>query len=338
MGKFHLLGYSCMLARIAVATEFPERCNQNNGPLTANGVAVYASTLDSNFEQDLEVKLMTCGPDNELFDTNNAGVFYSVDGTDARMLVSSCSEQADFRNRVSVFSTCDSGTCLNSATENKESNVTSFTCPHANASFIEFQSTAGETYSIFVQDEHAGESGNFWLDLEEIQPENGSCQTALELEMDETVVGTTAGANIVAVEPCNGTSPDGPGTWFRIPAEDDDGDDSGDEQLVFVACSRQQFNFLVYSDGGCDGLTCAETETQTDEEKFCEDGSTQSRVSWIATKAEAYYVHMYAEEGAQFRLAFARLGARNDQDDISGEIIRTVNFGWILALFLWMQL
>lgn len=323
-----------MIARIAWAAEFSERCDQNSFSLTVNGGAVYASTLDSSLEGGLGVSLMTCGPDNELFDTSNAGLFYTVDGTDARMIVSSCSDQTDFRNRVSVFSTCDSGTCLNSATENKESNFTS-TCPHANASVVDFQSIVGETYSIFVQDEHQGKSGNFWLSVEEIHPENGSCQTALQLEANETVAGTTAGADVASALSCNGTSPNGPGIWFRIPADVDEGDE---KQAVFVACSRQKFDFLVYTDGECDELACAEIEPEEDRETFCEDGSPQSRVSWVATKGEAYYVHMFAEQGAQFRLAFAHPGRANI--DISGGINRvTAKFcSWMmLTLFLWKR-
>eukprot|EP00980_Cylindrotheca_fusiformis_P003613 scaffold812_cov124-Cylindrotheca_fusiformis.AAC.5 len=371
MYNLHLLGiliFFCLIVESAAqagVSEFSQRCSQSNGgALTVNGDAVYASTTTDDGSDvggdGISVNLITCGGsdgDDELFDVNNLGVFYTVEGTDARLRVSACSNQTDFQNRVSVFSSCDSDSCLNSAaSENHQDSNVADICPNANASIVEFQSTLGETYNILVQNENAGQSGNFSLAVEEMQPENVVCQQAMELEMDKTIAGTTAGVGVSSssVESCNQNNTNsssssssttiGPGVWFYIPAEssDNSGDDNGNYQIIVGTCSMQRMNFWVYNaDAGCDEeLTCVEVEPQVDGNYSCEDGSPQSLVTWFSTKEEGYYVYMFGEEGTQFRIVFTRSLLSNGDSGVTKQ--SAVNFvvlgSWILALVLWIQM
>ncbi|CAJ1950524.1 unnamed protein product [Cylindrotheca closterium] len=273
--------------------------------------------MDANTTFNLDLKLIPCGPTNEFFDLSNAGIFYTMIGTGAKMRITSCSTEAQFISRVSVFTSCDSNSCVDSAAETKVEGGSNTTCfDDESKAVLEFQSVAGVEYSLFVQDDTAGISGDFAMFVDELPPENAFCNSPPVLEMDKTYTGTTGGSVTSTTAPaCNGTSPDGPGVWFAIPGEMDD------TEVVMVVCSEQPFSFLVYS-SSCSDLSCVDVKPKVEEARLCGDGSIESRVAWIPNKGESYYVHMFGDDGANFRLAFGRPLMRNDSSSgsISGKI------------------
>ncbi|KAL3942919.1 MAG: hypothetical protein SGBAC_002991 [Bacillariaceae sp.] len=291
-----------LLVVAASAADFTERCNEKIGTIVPGAGSIFGNTLDANSTFNLDLKLIPCGPTNEFFDLSNAGVFYRMMGTGAKIRMTSCSTQAQFLSRVSVFTSCaSSNTCVDSAAETKLEGGSNTTCfDDDSKAVLEFQSVVGVEYSLFVQDDTAGISGDFAMVVEELPPDNAFCNTPPILEIDKTYTGTTGGSVASTTAPsCNGTNPDGPGVWFEIPGEMDD------TEVVMVACSDQQFNFLVYSAGSCSQLSCVDVKPKG-VTRLCDDGNIQSRVEWLPTKGESYYVHMFGDEGANFRLAFGR--------------------------------
>lgn len=302
----YIVTFICFIGQIS-ADDFTDRCNKKIGTIVPGTGSIFGNTLDANSTFNLDLKLIPCGPTNEFFDLSNAGVFYSMMGTGAKIRITSCSTQAQFLSRVSAFTSCDSSSCVDSAAETKVEGGSNNTCfDEELKAVLEFQSVAGVEYSLFVQDDNAGISGDFAMFVEELPPDNAFCtNSAPMLDIDKTYTGTTGGSVPSTTAPaCNGTSSDGPGVWFAIPGEMDD------TQVVVVACSEQAFDFLVYSKG-CGALYCVDLMSKGDS-RLCEDGSIESRVEWIPNKGESYYVHMFGDQGANFRMAFGRPLMRKD--------------------------
>lgn len=285
--------------------DFTNRCNQKIRTIVPGAGTVFGNTRDANSTDNLQLKLIPCGPTNEFFDLSNAGVFYEMEGTGAKIRITTCSTQAEFISRVSVFSSCSSDSCIESAAETKVTGGSNVTCfDDETKAILEFQSVAGVMYSLFVQDDTAGISGDFAMTVEELPPDNAFCSSPPVLEIGKTYTGTTGGSvPSINAPTCNGTSSDGPGVWFAIPKEMEE------SNIAMVVCSKQPFDFLVFSGGSCGALSCVDAKPKGDA-KLCDDGTFESRVEWSATKGESHYVHMFGSKGAQYRFAYGRMSAR----------------------------
>jgi hypothetical protein len=311
---------------IGVALDFSDRCSTPCEISLGPGSLISSSTIDATTGPTLDVDLMRCDAgDNALFDTTNGGVFFTIEGTDAVMQASACSEEQDFQNRLSIFGSCEPHSCIISASANKEASNYTNDCSHGNSSIVEWQSKVGESYSIFVHDERATKSGRFKLGIKELLPDNGSCETAIDLVDSETVMGTTAGSSFAAIKSCESNiTMSAEGVWYRIPADPS----AGEKEVVVSVCSREPFEFSVFSDGDCNDLSCVETAPTSSVSKLCSDGTLESRVSWIDTEGSAYNLLLHAPSGALFRMAYAR-----DPPYISSGAKSVTNLGWS-AVFL----
>ena len=330
----YLLAFFCSVELVSSAS-FTERCNEKMGTLVPGTGTTFGNTMDANTEFNLDVKLIPCGPTNEFFDLSNAGVFYTMIGTGAKIRITTCSTQAQFISRVSVFTSCESSSCVDSAAETKLEGSSPNTCfDEESKAILEFQSVAGKEYSLFVQDDQAGISGDFAMFVEELPPDNAFCNTPPTLEMDKTYKGSTGGSIPDANAPaCNGTLSDGPGVWFGIPAEMDD------TNIVMVTCSKQPFDFLVYEEEGCGALSCVEV-FKPKETNLCDDGTIESRVEWFPTKGQSYYVHMFGKEGGNFRMAYGRPLMRKDSSGgsisakLAGGLVATAIVRLVFAILM----
>lgn len=331
----YLLSLFCAIGQ-GYSDTFTDRCNQKIGTIVPGAGSVFGNTMDANTTFSLDLKLIPCGPTNEFFDLSNAGVFYKMIGTGAKVRITTCSTQAQFISRASVFKSCDSSSCVDSAAETKLEGGSNTTCfDEESKAILEFESEAGVEYSLFVQDDQAGISGGFAMWVHELPPDNAFCNTPPVLEMDKTYKGYTGGSVTDENAPaCNGTSSNGPGVWFGIPAEMDD-----ETEVVMVTCSKEPFDFLVYAEGGCSELSCVDVKPKR-EAKLCDDGTIESRVEWIPTKGQSYYVHMFGEEGANFRMAFGRPLMRKDSSGgslsgkLAGGLVATAIVRLVIAILM----
>lgn len=331
----NLLIFIWSIRCFASGAEFKDRCEEKLGAVLPNGGSTFANTRDANSTDNLQLLLVPCGPNNEFFDLNNAGVFYTLEGTGAKMRITTCSTQAEFISRVSVFSSCDSKSCIDSAAETKETAGNRSTCFNEKLkAALEFQSTADVAYSLFVQDDKAGKSGDFALTVEELPPDNALCGGIQRIELDETYTGTTGGSvTSTNATACNGISPNGPGVWFEIPGVDDD------TEVVMVTCSKQPFYFLVYEGGNCSALSCVEVKRKPETARLCGDGTVESRVAWDPNRGSAYYVHMFAAEGAQWRLSHGRpLMNRSSAGSIWSREAASVVVLTVATMVIWLVL
>ena len=81
--------------QVSALFTFSETCNEASA-LAINDV-VYSSTFNVVIDTSKN-DLRRCGGSNTLFDLNNAGIFYSIVGTDALMRVSTCFDETDLNN------------------------------------------------------------------------------------------------------------------------------------------------------------------------------------------------------------------------------------------------
>lgn len=321
--------------QVSALFTFSETCNEASA-LAINDV-VYSSTFNVVIDTSKN-DLRRCGGSNTLFDLNNAGIFYSIVGTDALMRVSTCFDETDLNNRISVFTNCETqSSCVVSESSGHSGSAI---CSNSMGTVVEWQSIKGETYYIKVQNERAGESGNFGLQVQEVPPENDSCTAAIQLDEDDTLLGTSSGAII------EGTSTV-PGVWYYIPPEEvnqvDDTieDEEGDRKVVVVlACANEQLNLYAFN-GTCNDLQSLESEKY--ENLDCGDGSLASAIYWNETKNETsdYYLFVTTDNtaGAQFRIGQARfLLNDNDGGGSSGVSICWNSFVRLMVvLILWFQ-
>ena len=307
-----------------------ETCNEASA-LAINDV-VYSSTFNVVIDETKN-DLRRCAGSNTLFDLNNAGVFYSIVGTDALMRVSTCFDETDLNNRISVFANCETQTSCMVSESSGHSDST--ICPNSMGTVVEWQSTKGETYYIKVQNERAGESGNFGLQVQEVPPENDSCTAAIQLDEGDTLLGTSAGAI------SEGTFTF-PGVWYYIPPEVVIIEhEEGDRKVVVVlACANEQLNLYAFN-GTC-GDDLQSLDFEKDETMDCGDGSVASAIYWNETKNETsdYYLFVTTDNtaGAQFRIGQARLLLNDDDGGGSGVSICWNSFVRLMVvLVLWWQ-
>jgi hypothetical protein len=181
---------------------------------------------------ELQVDLVCCAEDGT-FDRGTPGVWFLLEGTGARVQLSTCAEETKFGSRITIFSGDDrNGRACMTSTKTPEPN-----CPFTNSSSLELDTFEGTTYYILVHDQVSADSGNFGLSITDRTepPEKYSCDTAVELVDDSVVQGTTFGATInggLQCARCIEGGPQNPGLFYHISVKE------ADTEVSVIICSK----------------------------------------------------------------------------------------------------
>jgi hypothetical protein len=282
-----LLLLAVFSAEFCSAQETPENdlC-ENAIPLTI-GDSIASSTIGGSTDE-LQVNLVRCAEDGT-FDMGTPGVWFLLEGTGARVQLSTCAEETNSGSRITVFSgdDCNARACQ-ASTKEPEPN-----CPFTNSSSLELDTFEGMNYYILVHDLFAADSGNFGLSIADRTepPENDSCDTAVELVDDSVVQGTTFGATInggLQCARCIEGGPQNPGVFYLISAKE------ADTEVSVITCSRiVSFDISIYYGDACDNLVCFEVEPELG--LTC-SGGEGSKSTWTAAAGRDYYVYIHPED------------------------------------------
>jgi hypothetical protein len=296
-----------------------ETCEKAIGPLVVGGTEVAGSTLGSTVDVTT-IQLIQCN-DGQLFDVESAGSWYFVEGiAGGRLRASTCSEATNFKHRITLFSgeNCESRSCLASGIDpDLDCSYTEASAAN-NATYIEWDSASGQNFYILVHDFFAGDSGDFGLSVKEVTPppENDLCDSAVELNTDQFLAGSTAGATFdigVKCDRCIGSGPTYPGVWYRIPAQ------GIDTEVVTTVCSDfTSFNVSIYT-GVCDEVECVDSVQELG--LTCNSAGMAANSTWTADKGQEYYILVHATEknGELETAPFEILLSRSESKDGDGD-------------------
>ena len=277
------------------------------------GDLISSSTMLGDSGNNFSINLIRCG--GQTFNANSHGVWFELMGTGARLRASTCSEETNFTNRITIFEgdVCDQRSCLYSGKDEDPN------CSYTNSSFIEWESISKTIYYVLVHDRNVGESGTFGLRItdETESPENDSCENALELEEESVVQGTTIGATMssgVKCDRCPEDGPQNPGVWYKIPPSD-----TKAEVIVATCGVESMFNVSVFYGNRCDELSCQEATPDLDATS-CDGGFFAYRSTFVAEKEEEYHLYVHGAESSdglntgRFGVAFFRSEVGEDGD------------------------
>jgi hypothetical protein len=315
--------------------ETPEndQCENALGPLTIDGDIISSSTIGVSTETPPSIILFQCG--GQTFDVETPGVWFEVFGTAGRLRASTCAEETNFTNRITIFEAddCDNRSCQHSGKDQDPN------CPYANSSVVEWNSIPGSRYYVLVHDLYSDESGNFGLTITDVTepPDNDSCENALELEEDSTAQGTTVGATLstgVKCDRCIDGGPQNPGVWYRIPPAD------MDTEVTVTTCGiLLSFNISVFSGDVCGEFSCHDATPNLD--FTCEDGLPAFQLTFVADSGQEYYVYVHAAESSDdlnigyFGIAFFRSQIEGDSNS---DITESGANGFAYSLWMLMLL
>ena len=296
-----------------------ETCETAIGPLVVGGTEIAGSTSGSTVDVTV-VRLSQCG-DGQLFDVETPGSWYFVEGIPAggRLRASTCSEATNFKHRITLFSgeNCDSRSCLASGID------PDLNCPYTdasdatNATYIEWDSAPGQNFYILVHNFFAGDSGDFGLSVKEMTPppKNDLCDSAVDLNTDKFVAGSTAGAKfdtVVKCDNCIDSGPKYPGVWYRVPAQ------GIDTIVIATVCSEfLSFNVSIYT-GACDEVEYVDSTQELG--LTCNSAGMATTSTWTSDKGKGYYILVHATEknGNLQTAPFAILLTRSESNDGDG--------------------
>jgi hypothetical protein len=299
---FDFVLWCCMKNIICRAQDPPinDQC-ETAIPLTIDGEEVLSSTIGGTMSNTIDI--IRCGGD-QLFDIGTPGVWFQVTGNDSILRASTCSEETDFQNRITIFTgeDCNSRNCLNTGRETTE------TCPYTNASHVEWVTKLDRVYYLLVHDVLEF-SGHFGLTVRDATspPENDQCENAFTLTEASVVKdGTTRGASFDAgIE----DGPIHPGVWYRFLKED------FDTQIIAQVCSDiLNFNVSVYVGEVCGELSRHDYMLNFDTDTTSCGSGALTNSSWIAAAGKEYFLLVHATDevanmtASSFDITFARDG------------------------------
>lgn len=295
-----------------------ETCENAIGPLIIDGTEVTGSTSGSTVDFT-DIRLSQCG-DGQLFDVETSGSWYFVQAIAGGTLrASTCSEATNFKHRVTVFSgqNCDSRSCLASGVDPDLDCPSTDASNATNATSIEWDAVPGQNYYILVHGFFSGDSGDFGLSVKEVTPppENDQCDSAVDLNMDQFLLGSTVGATFdtrVKCDKCIDNGPKYPSVWYQIPAQ------GNDTEVVATVCSELlSFNVSIYT-GACDEVEYVDFSQELG--LTCNSAGMATNSTWTADKGQEYYilVHITDKNGDLETAPFNILFSRSESKDGNG--------------------
>lgn len=233
---------------------------ENAVPLTEMNQAYYGS----NWKAFWDASIDSCG---DQMSTGYA-VWYSFTTNSSALVEASTCNNADFDTQITVMSgSCSETTCLSYNDQG---------C--GDQSLVTWYAEANTTYYIMVHGFREA-SGTFGLTLSEAF-QNDQCASAVKLEDETVVAGTTAGATSSTKPPeCGDVDLSGDGVWYEI--DNVSGFYKAELMLGYTNFSGQVavYRSMDNTDLGCDSL-------------ICEKGSSTGSVMWLAEATEKYYVYV----------------------------------------------
>jgi hypothetical protein len=233
---------------------------ENAVPLTEMNQAYYGS----NWKAFWDASIDTCG---DQMSTGYA-VWYSFTTNSSTLVEASTCNNADFDTQITVMS----GSC-------SETNCISYNDQGCgDQSLVTWYAEANTTYYIMVHGFREA-SGTFGLTLSEAF-QNDQCTSAVKLEDETVVAGTTAGTTSLTKPPeCGDVDFSGDGVWYEI--DNVSGFYKAELMLGYTDFSGQVaiYRSIDNADLGCDAL-------------ICDKGSSTGSVMWLAEATETYYVYV----------------------------------------------
>lgn len=243
------------------------------------------------------------------------GTWYTVEGSGAGMVATTCHSVTDFDTRLSVFrgDDCEQLECVGGNDDSPQSEA----CGSSGGSRVSWLSQLGAKYYILVHGWGAL-VGTFGLTIDEIVPivPNDYCITSMNIsvtlgnssntnssQQQPVAVGTTVNATVDNVPTCGDVDTNGDGVWYkgvgtgnRLAASTCNWDSDNVDSVYFT------FNTMnpgVWTDfntqisvfrGGCRKLECIGANNDR-----C---GYQSSVNFYVDKGEDFYVLVHGFGGA----------------------------------------
>jgi hypothetical protein len=295
-----------------------------NASQVAPGDFLLGSTVGLITNQNsTNLDALLCGDDG-LFQVGSPGLWYYYRADVARDLrVSTCSPETNFENRITVFflqdANCLSRQCIGSSVGEQAN------CPYGNGTAIDFSVVPG-LYAFVVQGEFQESVGDFGISIfDQSEPSDSvTCETAMELSHDQTLQGSTVGAEYhdgLLCDTSNDNGPSNPGVFFKIPPVSR----SMGISISLAGADDRAFDVRVYS-GACDELKCTTVNTKILD--------TSLTVSWMAELDEGFYVYVSASSDGDDEVTdrFGILMVQEDPESKSSPA--SVRFGHVSAFLM----
>ena len=218
-----------------------------------------------------------------------AGVWYTVNGNGSYLRASTCSEGTDHPTSVLVFSgACDDLQCVVGDNGSQKCEESPF-----NGATVTWLSEVDTTYYILVQSRNPDASGNFHLQVSEMQPaSNDACSNSIGLLPlnDTVIVGSTYNAtrDFPAGSWC-GTTLNYQGTWYHY-----EGKGLGVTVSTCNVATSYEPSLSIF-DGSCGNLTCVDDVAPSIES--CPWGESGATISWYGEQGRTYYVYVHGFAG-----------------------------------------
>ena len=190
------------------------------------------------------------------------GIWWYIMGTGKKIRASSCDTQGrtQIKVKISVFTgSCSNLRCVGGGSEPDYECTVLTTAANGDwntsSTAFDFDTFAGQTYYILVQQMDANLAGNVWMSFREPNtPQNNDCINAIgPVPRDNTLVdGTTVdgSTDVVPAGFCDGSELY-PGVWYQIIGTGG--------SVTIGACAQLNtdgFHFSVYDGANCNSLTC----------------------------------------------------------------------------------
>jgi len=289
--NYQIFVHSSDVVEAAIYSAGSFRMDLASSPRLANDQCLAALDIELNREGSVNGKTSGAKPDmnsieNSSCETGGAGAWYKVTGTGEVFQASTCSEITDHRTGIQVYSgECGSLTCIDSSGGNKA------LCNDGKASVVNFKTVVDVDYYVLVTGRREGQTGNFGLQIMEIQPpDNNDCSAAVALNPEDlTLSGSTLSATIDFPPGYDcGIPLDGPGVWYEI-----EGTGRGVE---IGTCQDNDFDSAIsVFTGSCNNLKCITGASAIDPK--CTDGKGVA-ASFMGALDTKYQVFVHGKSGS----------------------------------------
>lgn len=309
--RFRLQSTSLLLLSVigaARAVVSNDRCVNATEISPGDFVVGTVPELPPNFDagdggNDLE--LLSCA-DGQIFQVESPGLWYYYRAdTNRDLRVSSCANETNFDNRITVFvleeGTCLDRRCIGSSVGDQDD------CLFSQGTSVSFSTSPG-LYAFFVHGEFLDSFGDFGMSLfdQSKASDGASCETAIGLSSNETLQGTTVGAEYhsgLLCDRCIEGGPANPGVFYTItPVPETTG-----ISISIAGANGRLFDVRVYS-GKCGELVCKKINETTE--------GNQLTGSFLAEADETYHVYVSAadEDGGEVTDRFGILMIQEKKD------------------------
>ena len=205
-------------------------------------------------------------------DLSSPGLWYSVNGGGGALSVTVTS---DYNVQVSIFSgaTCDSLICIDGRAGED---------PSMSLAKLVWDSEENTQYWILVHGLNE-DTGNFQIVVSEVErPPNDACSSAIELNVGDTVAGSTSYARMDGIQAfCgNANNNSAPGVWYFIRG-------AGEDDITAVFSTEYDAQLSVFKGSDCSSLVCVDG-SEGDRPTY-----TSGSVTWASHGGEMYYILLH---------------------------------------------